>query len=185
MRIPSPDPTRRQSGAAAVEFALVALLFFTIIFGIFEFGRFFYVSNTLQEVTRRAARAQVVKWVTAVSTVQRTAVFASGSDGVVSLPAGAEVSSAEVRLTFHNTLADARDINSGGISPGSLGSDPLAGANNCLELNNNCIRYVRATLDAGSNQAINYVPTVPLFAFLNIPLPRATVIMPAEAMGLQ
>lgn len=187
MRPPTFATTNRQYGAAAVEFALVAMVFFTIIFGILEFGRYFYVSNTLQEVTRRAAREQVVKWVTAVNSVQRTAVFSSGGGDPVALPAGAEVSSAEVKISFHDTLTDALNANSNGIPLGPLGTDPQVNVDNCLELavNANCIRYVRATIEAGRNQPINYVPTVPLFAFLNIPLPRATVIMPAEAMGLR
>ena len=52
-----------QRGAAAVEFAIIAMLLFTVLFGIIEFGRLFYVINTVQEVTRRAAREAVVRWV--------------------------------------------------------------------------------------------------------------------------
>ncbi|UUZ47579.1 pilus assembly protein [Massilia sp. B-10] len=46
----------RSRGAIAVEFSLTALLFFTLIFGALEFARVMYIHNTLQEVTRRAAR---------------------------------------------------------------------------------------------------------------------------------
>ena len=46
---------RKQHGVAAVEFSLVAILFFTLVFGIIEVARAMYICNTLQEVTRRAA----------------------------------------------------------------------------------------------------------------------------------
>ncbi|HVF22481.1 MAG TPA: TadE family protein, partial [Pyrinomonadaceae bacterium] len=42
------------------EFAVVALLFFTIIFGIIEFGRLLYTHNALTEATRRGARFAVL-----------------------------------------------------------------------------------------------------------------------------
>lgn len=170
----------RQAGATAVEFAIVAMLFLTLLLGILEFGRLFYVANTLQEVTRRAAREQVVTWVTETANNQRFAVFGSGS-GVVTLPAGAEVTSAMVTISFHGSLDDALD-NDDPIS--GLGSDPVANVNNCLLLNNQCIRYIRVSLEDAEGEAIHYAPMIPLFSFLDIPLPGSTVVMPAEAMGL-
>ena len=49
---------RRQNerGTTIAEFAVVALLFFTIIFGIIEFGRLLYTHNALTDATRRGAR---------------------------------------------------------------------------------------------------------------------------------
>lgn len=169
-----------QRGATAVEFALVVLIFLTMVFGILEVGRLFYVSTTIQEVTRRAAREQVVRWVTAVSDVQRAAVFGSGS-GTVVLPAGAEVSNTTVQISFHGTLDDAL----AGDNPISgVGTDPSANVNNCLLLNTSCIRYVRAALEAPNGDAINYVPMIPFFAFFDVPLPGAVVVMPSESLGL-
>ena len=63
MKISYSLSNHKQQGAAAVEFALICLLFFTILFAIIEFGRMMYVYNTMQEVTRSAARAAVVRWV--------------------------------------------------------------------------------------------------------------------------
>lgn len=51
---------RRQSGLAAIELALLTPLFFILLFGIVEIARMGYVWNTLDAVTRRAARAAVV-----------------------------------------------------------------------------------------------------------------------------
>src|SRR5437899_784452 len=46
-------------GTAAVEFALVAPLFLLLVFGILDFGRLFYVQETLQHALREAGRFAV------------------------------------------------------------------------------------------------------------------------------
>jgi hypothetical protein len=45
-----------EEGASAVEFAIVALPLFLLAFGTFEFGRFLWVRNALQETAFMAAR---------------------------------------------------------------------------------------------------------------------------------
>lgn len=50
------DFKKRQCGVALVEFALVALIFFTILLGIMEFGRWMFVLNAANEATRLGAR---------------------------------------------------------------------------------------------------------------------------------
>lgn len=47
-------------GAAAVEFALVSLVFFTVLIGAMEMGRLLYYWNSAAEVTRLGARIAVV-----------------------------------------------------------------------------------------------------------------------------
>jgi Flp pilus assembly protein TadG len=49
-----------QKGTSMAEFAVVALVFFMIIFGIIEFGRLLYTHNALTDATRRGARYAVV-----------------------------------------------------------------------------------------------------------------------------
>jgi Flp pilus assembly protein TadG len=51
---------RRQQGVTTVEFAIVAAVLFTLIFGIIEFGRALFVANALVESTRRGARMAAV-----------------------------------------------------------------------------------------------------------------------------
>lgn len=51
---------RKQQGAHLVEFAVVAVAFFIVFFGVFEFARMLYVWNTLTEATRRGARVAAV-----------------------------------------------------------------------------------------------------------------------------
>lgn len=50
----------RQEGAAAVEFALIAILFFSLLMGIIEFGRVLFTYNAAVEATRYGARVAVV-----------------------------------------------------------------------------------------------------------------------------
>lgn len=49
-----------QRGSTVAEFAIVAGLFFMIIFGIIEFGRLLYTHNALTDATRRGARYAVL-----------------------------------------------------------------------------------------------------------------------------
>lgn len=55
-----PSPRRRQRGVAIVEFALIAMIFFTLLIGIMEFGRWLFTLNAANEATRLGARLAVV-----------------------------------------------------------------------------------------------------------------------------
>ena len=50
----------RQRGVAAVEFALIASIFFMLLIGIMEMGRLLFYWNTATEATRLGARLAVV-----------------------------------------------------------------------------------------------------------------------------
>lgn len=47
---------RSEAGSSMAEFAVVAALFFMVLIGIIEFGRFFYTHNALTDAARRGAR---------------------------------------------------------------------------------------------------------------------------------
>lgn len=51
---------KAQRGAAAVEFALVAIVFFMLLIGIVEMGRVLFTWNAAAEATRYGARVAVV-----------------------------------------------------------------------------------------------------------------------------
>jgi hypothetical protein len=51
---------RRPRGQAMVEFALVAPMFFLLLFGIIEAGRFIFYYETLSHATREGARYAIV-----------------------------------------------------------------------------------------------------------------------------
>ncbi|MGH8601772.1 MAG: TadE/TadG family type IV pilus assembly protein [Gammaproteobacteria bacterium] len=53
-------PAHGQSGAAMVEFAVVAVVFLTLLLGIMDFGRILFTWNAAAEATRWGARIAVV-----------------------------------------------------------------------------------------------------------------------------
>ena len=61
--LPAAKPRRRQRrrGAAAVEFALVAIPFLILVFTMVEFGRFVMIYQILTDAAREGARQAVVE----------------------------------------------------------------------------------------------------------------------------
>jgi hypothetical protein len=51
---------RNQQGTTTVEFAIVGLVFFTVLFGIIDLSRIFFSLAALDESTRRGARVAAV-----------------------------------------------------------------------------------------------------------------------------
>jgi Flp pilus assembly protein TadG len=160
----SHNVARQQRGVAVVEFAIVAMLLFTLLFGIIEFGRLFYVFNSVQEVTRRAAREAVVRWTNQQSVVKNLALF-----GASSLPAGAEITADSISIDYLNQSGATSDP-----IPGTPGENITA----CLNSTNSCIAYVRVSITG-----VTYAPMVSLFPYFNVPIPASTVTMPAESLG--
>ena len=72
---------KKQKGINIVEFAIVSLLFFTLLFGIIEFARMMFIINTLGEATRRGARVAAVCPINAVE-IKRVVRF-SGAPNTV------------------------------------------------------------------------------------------------------
>lgn len=58
-----------QRGAAVVEFALVSLLLFTLVFGVIEVGRMLWIWNAAVEATRLGARVAATCDLVALSPV--------------------------------------------------------------------------------------------------------------------
>lgn len=172
----------RQRGASIVEFAFIALMFFTLLFGIVEFSRLFFNINSVQEITRRAAREQVVRWVSATDVVQRASMLQPGSTGTVYYPGAIDITNDLVQLSFYNTYANAVSQTSPINYSGS--STPQTNLGNCLIGNANCIRFVRATLSDANGSLVNFNVLAPFMPSNVFPLPASTVIMPAEALGL-
>ena len=174
----------RQQGVAAVEFALISLFFFTLLLGIVELGRVLYVWNTVQEVTRHAAREAVVRnFSSEVAAVRREALFRPGTgSGSVVLPAAGEISNAEVRLTY----LDGSMLE---VSPPP--SDPADNLSACADASRStsCIRFVRAEVcDATACQGVFYRPLVGFLLGVGginfrVRIPVSPVLMPAESLG--
>ena len=59
-RIKNIGARKNQRGAAAVEFSLIAVILFTLLFGVMEMGRILFMLNATAEATRLGARLSVV-----------------------------------------------------------------------------------------------------------------------------
>lgn len=82
-----PGSSATDRGAAAVEFALVAVLLLTLVFGIFEFGRMWLLQSSLSAAARDAARTMAVKNDPDEAEAAARSVFTSGGeDVIVSIP---------------------------------------------------------------------------------------------------
>lgn len=78
------DSRRERSndrGATLLEFALVATVFLTVMFGVIEFGRCLWTHNALSDAARRGARYAVNHPESDVSAVQNVAVYGDPSGG--------------------------------------------------------------------------------------------------------
>lgn len=64
-----------ERGTTVAEFAVVALIFFTLIIGIIEFGRLLYTHNALTDATRRGARYAVLHKEADVTAVKNEVVY--------------------------------------------------------------------------------------------------------------
>lgn len=175
----------KQRGAAAVEFGIIAVLFFTLFFGIIEFGRVFYLYNTVQEVTRCAAREGVVNWKTAENSIQRKCIFQGGSTGNVALVAGWEIQNIHVQLRYLNSPGETEEASP---QPDSIEGN----ISECEAKTSNCIRFVEASLWCTTsdpkkcNQTTHRIIYQPMFGLIpvsGIGIPNSTVTMPAESLG--
>lgn len=166
MAVPFRIMPRRQLGAAAVEFALVSLIFFTLLFGVLEFGRMLFVYNTMQEVTRRGAREAVVRWIDQAEAVKTIALFDAAA-----MPAGPEVTTSNIKIEY---------LRKDGLAVTAFPSDPGDNLSACGDITRtaSCIYSVRVSI-----VGVSYSPMVSLFSFLNIALPESTVTMHAESLG--
>lgn len=162
-----PQPSRA-AGVATVEFAIVSMVFLTLLFGILEIGRLMYVYNSLQEVTRRAAREATVRWIDDQAEVKTLALF-----GGTALPGGAEVTSASIKIEY---------LDATGSLVTTYPADPGDNLSACGDATRvaNCIYSVRVSIDN-----IQYSPMITLFSFLNVTMPTSTVTMHAESMGFE
>lgn len=168
-------PKARQRGAAAVEFGLIAVIFFGLLFGIVEFGRGFYLWNSVQEVTRYVAREAVVCWRSDWNSMRD----ARGMMGLQVLPAAPEFTSANI--TIEPLRRADKAVLTGSNLPGNVDEN----ASNCMKPDipgtpQNCIGYVRVRVNASF---IPLIGTVVWFPLPDIPLPPSTVVMPAESLG--
>lgn len=181
----TPTPLKARRGAFAVEFALVVLLFLTIVLGIIEVSRALYMWNTLQEVTRRAARAAATSDFSdgaAMKQLRRDAMFSGASD---QLAFGAPVTSDHIVIDYL-TLPSGKGSTPTPIAPASMPACPTRNRLTCTADANSpgCIRFVRVRV-CQPGTSCTPVPHTTLVSLVKLPmnLPVSTTIMRAESLG--
>lgn len=167
----------------AVEFALVVMLFLVLLFGVLEFGRAVYLWNSVQHVTREAARQATVADFTdpaAMAGVRQFAVFRNSAGALV---AGEEITDAAVRISYLNASLNPVDT--------SL-TCPSKNITTCLSDPNgaSCIRFVKASIcdpaNTGDCTPVSFQPMILPHLFTGgITIPPSPVVMPAESLGFR
>jgi hypothetical protein len=179
-----------QHGLVVIEFAYVAIPFFLLLFGAMEFSRLMYLWNTVQEVTRNAARQAVVTDFNnsaAIEAIKRAAVFRS-TDGY--LPASFEISNANVNIKY---------LNASGNNANPMPNNPGDNISACMDSGriNSCIRFVEVSVCTevvGQNETscvpVLFSPITGLFSknsigLVNLEIPLSTIRMPTESLGFK
>lgn len=105
--------SKNRKGAAAVEFALVAPVFFLLIFGIIEFGRAMMVQQILVNASREGARRAVLEDATSESVRQavidyldKTSVKVPSQNVLISPDPGTANNNQEISVSLSVPFAD-------------------------------------------------------------------------------
>lgn len=177
-----------QAGGAAVEFALVAIIFFMFVLGVIEVARAMYVVNTLQEVTRRAARAAAntdFRDAAALDRVRQDAIFQS-APGTLLL--AAPISDEYIRFDYFSIRRGLEGVQTFvAISESNLPASPAENRLICLRDPNDaqCIRLVQARVcEPGEGECVaapfrSFIPLVDL----SFPVHTAPSLVVAETLG--
>ncbi|WP_019581196.1 TadE family protein [Pseudomonas mandelii] len=150
---------KRMRGIYVVEFAIIGMLVFTLLFGVLEMGRLYFTVNALDEAARRGARLAAVCNISD-PVVLRRAIFNAATD--------AGTSQLITSLATTNLTLTYLDVNGAVVAnPGDLVSATGFRA----------IRYVQLSL-----QGFVFNLFIPGFG-VPITLPAFRATLPRESLG--
>lgn len=187
---------RREGGVFAVEFAMLATLFFIFLFALLEVARAVYLWNLVPEMTRLAARAAAVTDFSNASAVQAVREQAVLRSAPGRLPLGGAISDAYVRIDYLSQSSGGGGVPAA-LPVGVMPACPQRNRINCLDNPHgaSCIRFVRAQLclpgTGGSCERVPYRPILPLLEMLfpsgaqAVRLPSGVTLAVAESLGYQ
>jgi hypothetical protein len=146
-------------GTYTVEFAIVGLLVFTLLFGVVEMGRLYFTVNALDEAVRRGTRLAAVCDISDPVVLRRAIFNAAGNAGNSQLIG--DLATTHLTLTY-------LDVNGA----------PVANPADLVSVNGfRAIRYVRLSLQ---NFVFNLF--IPGFG-VPITLPTFRATLPRESLG--
>ena len=184
---------RRQGGVFAVEFAMLAALFFLFLFAMLEVARAVYLWNMVHEITRRAARGAAVADFSDAGALQAVRAHAVLRAAPGQLPLGGGISDAYVRIDYLSQAAGGAAL--AAVSVTVMPGCPQRNRINCLDDPHgaSCIRFVRARLcvpgDGARCERVPYRPVLPLLGTMfpsgagAVRLPGGTTMAVAESLG--
>jgi Flp pilus assembly protein TadG len=148
-----------QKGAETVEFAMIALLFFAVLFAIIEFSRAMFVWNALSEATRRGARMAVIcpyqSPVPDNSPIKQVALFGDKGGTLTTSPIIADLTPGMVNVRYLN----------------------LGGA---VESNQSLIRFTEVSITGYTHTLL--IPLIPLWG-RSVSAPEFKATLPTESLG--
>ncbi|MDB5959662.1 MAG: pilus assembly protein TadE [Massilia sp.] len=172
-----------------IEFAFVVLIFLAFLFFVIDMARLMFVTNTLQEATRRAASFSSVSnpgSASGYNDIRNKAIFRTSPGGLMLMP---ELTDQSVRIDYLAVVRDSSGAYSTQEVPGGLiPSDLAQNRHNCVvdAYAPNCIRFVRVRIcNPQSSATCEPMKFKPLLNFFNfeIALPIATTISKAQSFG--
>lgn len=97
---------KNERGAALTEFAIVATIFLTVMFGVLEFGRLYWTHNALKDAARRGARYATVRKNDAagITAVKNMVVYGDPSGGTQPVVAGLTTGNVTVEYQNYNGI---------------------------------------------------------------------------------
>lgn len=95
---------KNERGAALVEFAIVATVFLSVMFGAIEFGRLFWTHNALRDAARRGVRYAAVRRNDAagIAAVKKMVVYGDPNAGAGATPVVSGLTTNDVQVTYSN-----------------------------------------------------------------------------------
>lgn len=120
----TPAGVKSEQGSALVEYALVVLIFFTMLFGIIDFGRALYAYHFVSNAARTASRWAAVNGLACISDGSCTAPVTCGSGSCTPCTSGCAAAGAADVQNYVTMLAQGVNIDSS--STGCGGSPCLS-----------------------------------------------------------
>lgn len=164
-----------KQGATVIEFALVAFVFFLVMWGLLEFSRIFYVRNTAEFMTRCMTREAVVLKPSQFAAAKQSCLF--NASGMYTWPFY-ETTPADMQNKFviRYYLRDGSHVD----EPNNASYDNQVNA--CVADDSHCVTYVQTRLAPGTLQEFGLLRSW-LQSPGNITERYSAVTMPAESMG--
>jgi hypothetical protein len=169
----------RQRGAAIVEFAIIFALFIAFIYAIFEFGRMLFIYSSMQEISRRGARAAAIHSIATPIADRKNEIRKLALFGAEMFPGGPEIgySNVSVRYLRADKVTEITDDK----IPVDAGDNLSA----CVDATRSdvCIKYIEVSV-----QGVSFTPLIFKAGAMKADktahaMPDSTVIVYAESLG--